>query len=68
MADQSALPKLLPGYAEKSSRRWPKEPETVVLGDEEIANAKFVGCARIDGRHGWLCFRLGRTYYFQIQN
>lgn len=61
--------KLLSGYAETSTRRNPRQPETVIVGDTEIANCRCVGSAYIDGRCGWLAFRDRRTgrYYFQYR-
>ena len=58
-------PTLKPGYAFQSTKRRPKAPDTVVVGTVESA-AKFVGTARIDGAcHN--AFRLGRTYFFQLE-
>lgn len=61
--------KLEPGYAETSTRRRPKEPTTIVVGEKEIALAKCVGSAIIDGRVGWLAFKIKgkRRYYFQYR-
>jgi hypothetical protein len=59
--------KLKPGYAQQSSRRRPRQPETVVVGSDECTLAKCVGSAVIDGRAGWLAFKIPgkRRYYFQ---
>lgn len=59
-----STPVLRSGYAHKSTRRHPSDPSTVVVGSEEIAAARYVGTARIDGSpcHA---FRAGRVYYFQ---
>jgi hypothetical protein len=59
--------KLLDGYAYKSSKRRPIDPETVVVGEEEIAACRCVGTAMIDGLATYLAFKVrGRkTYYFQ---
>lgn len=61
--------KLLPGYAEQSSKRNPKEPETVIVGEKECAAARCVGSAMIYGRLDWLVFKIPgkRRYYFQIR-
>lgn len=43
-------PRPADGYAFKSSRRWPREPEIIMAGrDEWRDSARFVGTARIDG-------------------
>ena len=56
---------LQPGYAETSTRRYPREPETVVVGSKEIAAARYVGVTSRDG-HEWYTFRAGRRFYFQL--
>ena len=59
--------KLLPGYAETSTRRHPLEPTTVIVGRDECERARCVGTAFIDGRADWLAFKIPgeRRYYFQ---
>lgn len=59
--------KLEKGYAETSTRRHPREPETVVVGDAEVSQARCVGSAIIDGSSAWLAFKMPgkRRYYFQ---
>ena len=61
--------KLLPGYAETSTRRHPKEPTIVIVGESECRNAHCVGSAYIDGNAGWLAFKVKgqRRYYFQYR-
>lgn len=56
------------GYAYRSTKRHPKEPETVVVVDSELSNYRFVGYARIDGST-MNCFRSqsGKPHYlFQL--
>lgn len=59
--------KLIPGYAETSTRRHPVCPETVVVGERECSRARCLGAATIDGRAAWLVFRIPgeRRFYFQ---
>lgn len=58
--------KLNPGYAFSSSKRFPIDPETVVLGDEEIKKAIFIGSAVIDGsKHAAFWIPGTRQYFFQ---
>jgi hypothetical protein len=61
--------KLLPGYAETSTRRRPIRPETVIVGEEECNAARCVGPAMIDGSIAWLAFKIKgqRRYYFQYR-
>ena len=61
--------KLLPGYAEQSTRRNPRCPETVVVGEDEIASTRCVGQAFIDNNIGWLAFKVKgkRQYFFQFR-
>jgi hypothetical protein len=61
--------KLLPGYAETATRKHPRSTETIVLGDQEIAQARYVGPVMLNGRLGWLAWKLpGRNrYYFQFR-
>ena len=55
-------PTLQPGYAFRSSKRYPKAPETVVQSETA---ARYVGLAYIDGT--WChAFRAGRVYYFTV--
>lgn len=60
---------LLPGYAETSTRRRPKEPETVIVGTEECEQARYVGAALISGSLAWLAFKVPnkKRYYFQYR-
>ena len=69
MLSLKAVPKLESGYAESSSRRYPREPKTVVVGSTEIGRSIFQGEAIIDGRAGWLCWRdpVAKRYYFQYR-
>lgn len=69
MRDHYATYRLLPGYAETSTRRRPRSPETIVLGTEDISKARCVGEATIDGRAGWLAFKIPgkRRYFFQFR-
>ena len=60
--------RLVPGYAETSTRKYPTEPDTEIVGDEEIANAVCQGRhPHPDGSTGWLRFKIrGKCrYYFQ---
>jgi hypothetical protein len=61
--------RLLPGYAETSTRRRPRCPETIVLSDEVVRRARCVGPAVIDGSSAWLAFKVPgeRRYYFQYR-
>ena len=56
------------GYAYRSTKRRPKEPETVIVVDSELSNYRFVGIAKIDGSIV-NCFRSqsGKPHYlFQL--
>jgi hypothetical protein len=55
------------GYAYTSSRRYPRDPETIVLGDKEVRDARYVGVAKIDGCKV-SAFRVKgeRRFYFQL--
>jgi hypothetical protein len=58
-----------PGYAETATRKYPKEPEIVVVGEKEIAKAVCQGAhCHPDGNIGWLRFKIPgkRRYYFQL--
>lgn len=60
--------KLLPGYAETSTRRNPKEPDIVIVTESDCKNAVCLGAfLHPDGRGGWLRFKIRgkRRYYFQ---
>ena len=62
--------KLQPGYAETSSKPFPKEPSTVIVGEEEIANAVHDGQHfHRDGNPNWQRFKVKgkRRYYFQLR-
>lgn len=60
-------PTLQPGYAETSTRRNPREPQTVIVGTEECANSRYVGTARIHGT--WFSAFRSRSgrYYLQVR-
>lgn len=61
---------LLPGYAETSTRKRPREPTIVVVGSEEIASTVCQGAhIHPDGNGGWLRFKVKgkKRYYFQLQ-
>jgi hypothetical protein len=68
-----AFPTLESGYAESSTRRHPREPETVIVGESEIREARYIGSAYINGSCAWQCWRVpakpGRPgrYYFQYR-
>ena len=66
MGSRAETPRLRSGYAFRSSQRNPREPSTVVVG-EDHQGAKFVGTATIDG-HQHAAFKVpGKSrYYFQI--
>lgn len=60
--------KLKSGYAYRSTKRHPRDPDTVIVGESELSNYRFVGYARIDGST-MNCFRAqsGRSgYLFQL--
>lgn len=61
--------RLEPGYAETSTRKHPVEPETVVVGQYECSQAVCQGDAVIDGKVGWLRFKIPgeRRYFFQYR-
>lgn len=63
-----SLPVLISGYAFQSSRHYPKEPATVIVGETEIAESAYNGTAMIDGV---LCNRFKlkncKRYFFQTQ-
>ncbi len=61
--------KLMPGYAETSTHRRPKEPTTVIVGQDEVNRARCVGSAYINGSCAWLAFKMPkqRRYYFQYR-
>lgn len=56
-----------PGYAFRAVRRHPKEPETVVIGQDDIEKLSWVGYAVIDGTR-CLAWRNAKEnkYYFQV--
>jgi hypothetical protein len=56
------------GYAETSSRKYPREPETVVVGETEVNAARYVGEQIRDCQH-WNVFKIPnrKRYYFQIR-
>ncbi len=60
-------PKLQAGYAETSSTRYPRNPETVIVPQEALASAVCVGPARIDGSYHWWAFKIPgkKRFYFQ---
>lgn len=61
---QSA-PTLKPGYAYTSTRRNPREPETVMVADSDCPNAEWVGECVIDDRD-FNVFKNGNRFYFQL--
>jgi hypothetical protein len=72
--------RLKPGYAEKSSIRHPKEPETVIVVESDCAKAEFDGLKNLDGCE-YCRFRVAEwkrstktnrtyrhvTFYFQLE-
>ena len=59
--------KMRDGYAETVGTRaknWGRA-ETVVVGSEEIASARYVGRSSAPGFDAWI-FRIGRRLYAQI--
>lgn len=57
------------GYAFRISRRYPRDPATIIVGDDDCATAKFVGHCRIDDRshRAFRCTVDGkRCYIFQV--
>jgi hypothetical protein len=60
--------KLRPGYAETSTRKYPVEPELIIVGRTECDLAQCQGShPHPSGEGGWLRFKLPdvRRYYFQ---
>lgn len=66
-------PALQPGYAMRSTKRHPKEPDTVMIGESEVTQAKYQGTASIDGYANWDCWHIPKTrkspayYLFQYR-
>lgn len=66
-------PALQPGYAMRSTRRHPKDPDTVMIGQSEVEKAKYQGTAFIDGYANWDCWHIPKTrkapgcYLFQYR-
>lgn len=56
--------KLPTGYAYTSTRRYPTQPETVVVGETE-SSARFIGPAWIDNQQ-YCAFRFKGRYYFVL--
>lgn len=60
--------KLKSGYAYRSTKRQPVEPETIIVVESELSNYRYAGVARIDG--AWMnCYRAltGKPHYlFQL--
>ena len=62
--------KLLPGYAETSTRKYPKEPEIVIVTESDCAGAVCQGAhIHPDGNGGWLRFKVKgkKRYFFQLR-
>lgn len=61
-------PRLEAGYAFQSSSRHPKEPKTIIVSSQEIAEASYVGNAMIDGclHNAFKVYNKSR-YYFQVK-
>ncbi len=63
--------RLVPGYAETSTRKRPTDPETVIVGHEEVAQAVCQGASvcRAHTTAGWLRFKVRgkKRYYFQYR-
>ncbi len=60
--------RLVYGYADTSTRKYPKEPETIILGQDVIEKARCVGFqSEPIGR--WFIFKVPnvKRYYFQLQ-
>lgn len=62
-------PKPFSGYAFQSSRRYPRDPETVVIGESEVERARFVGTAIVDGYtcNVWRINTPGQRRYYIFQ-
>lgn len=62
-------PRLQPGYAFTSTRRYPILPDLVVVGETECIQARYGGEQRlyqeVPGTGVFRRFRLGRRYYWQ---
>lgn len=59
--------KLAPGYAFESSRRNPKEPVHVIVGELECNHTNHVGYATIDdSSHAAFRHQISGKYYFQL--
>jgi hypothetical protein len=54
-------PPLQPGYAERSTKRHPKEPTLVVVRESEISQAQYQGTAYINGDARWDCWRIPKS-------
>lgn len=64
--------KLLPGYALTSTKKHPKEPDTVIVGEDECSQARCVGaCYLTNETHSlqWVGFKIPskNRYYFQYR-
>ena len=61
--------RLEPGYAMTSTRRHPREPETVIVPEDAVKGARCIGRAKIDDNSLWLCFKVPgeRRYWFQYR-
>ena len=61
------MPTLKPGYAYCSTRRNPKLPDTVVVGESEVEIARYVGTFEFEDQV-FHRFRVGNRYYFQLRH
>lgn len=59
--------KMRPGYAETASRKNPREPLLTIVGESEIAAAKYIGKTVHDGDQ-WHTWKIPgkKRYYFQV--
>lgn len=67
-AEKRYEPKLAPGYAERSARKHPKDPETVVVGDAESKAVRYIGTQWREGKT-WNVWKVPNKsrYYFQLR-
>lgn len=57
--------RMVPGYAYTSTKKYPREPETVMVTETEVKAAKFVDIMNMDG-YAWCRFRVRRRFYLQL--
>ena len=62
--------KMQPGYAETSTRKYPVNPETVIVSQTDCDKVVCQGAHYLDGRLDWLRFKVKgeKRYYFQLRH